>query len=95
MCALLTRDNCADQGYANTTEVPLSSLVTLYFRSLIKLLQDCLKLLQESAGNSLSSPKFLELVMKVGGFARSSRGHFKRDLLKITASTLLAKSFAR
>nr|XP_058951305.1 cytoskeleton-associated protein 5-like isoform X2 [Pocillopora verrucosa] len=37
---------------------------TFVLGSLIKLLQDCLKLLQESAGNSLSSPKFLELVMK-------------------------------
>ena len=37
----------------------------LVFRSLIKLLQDCLKLLQDSAGTSLSSPKFLDLVMKV------------------------------
>ncbi|XP_022781710.1 cytoskeleton-associated protein 5-like [Stylophora pistillata] len=37
---------------------------TYVLGSLIKLLQDCLKLLQESAGNSLSSPKFLELVMK-------------------------------
>ncbi|XP_078348745.1 cytoskeleton-associated protein 5-like isoform X2 [Oculina patagonica] len=37
---------------------------TFVLGSLIKLLQDCLKLLQESAGTSLSSPKFLDLVMK-------------------------------
>ncbi|KAJ7391010.1 hypothetical protein OS493_021030 [Desmophyllum pertusum] len=37
---------------------------TYVLGSLIKLLQDCLKLLQESAGTSLSSPKFLDLVMK-------------------------------
>ncbi|XP_015769974.1 PREDICTED: cytoskeleton-associated protein 5-like [Acropora digitifera] len=38
---------------------------TYVLGSLIKLLQDCLKLLQDSAGTSLSSPKFLDLVMKV------------------------------
>lgn len=37
---------------------------TFVLGSLIKLLQDCLKLLQESAGTALSSPKFLDLVMK-------------------------------
>lgn len=37
---------------------------TYVLGSLIKLLQDCLKLLQETTGTSLSSPKFLDLVMK-------------------------------